>query len=930
MKTIETINLFQSFDELKDLIKENHDPFCAPIICFPTPELKKWFKANWLKTEDDVLLNVKTLTFNSFVMQEIYHDSSHLITQEIMEDLLINYLYDNVDLLPDFIKNYIYVNSFIDADKLYDISAELANIFIKYEDDQFQPTGYQKELFDNVLAFGKSKGYVTRSYFINSYKMFRKNKQEQKLYIFGISNFSKLEEKALEILDNAYDTTLFLLKEENLSTIDIKVTNAPSILREVEYVHSTICQLIKDEDAIYSDIVVYAPDITKYISSIIRVFNQDGINFPNIKYVIDAYKKDDNPIYDVLSVLFDIANKGYYTRFDFYRLVTNPVIRSTFDITDDDINGFITIITQMNIYRTTLGDDAFLYSKRRLLLSKLVPNEYEYGLKIDDENYISFESLEVDDSVIVKYLNIIDNIYEFYDSNFNDSDIYYFDELIYSLNKWFIKDDETDINPFYKKVLKRLIRFTQLVNKKIPLKVTYNIILEAAKSATISKGNILIDGITFTNISSSTIPSKYSFIMGLSSNEFLKPTIFSELDERINPKANEEQELSNFNLIKQNSKKLYLSYINRNLKTDEIYYPSKVITDLSLEEDSITIDETRKWKDLFTKKEYKSKDYYLGLVYGQKLNSLEKPNLKDESYNRVLKVKDFKSFIEEPLIYKADKLFKQYEDTSLDMEDEFLPFDLDNITKYVCIKELSKNNLENNTLNLKEKWSLENVLPKGELGDILYSRLQKNVKEIVDFIREDCENASFEIIKYDDLAYQYKDVKWILSLGNDVCRYVNGTNRWYKEIKELKDRVYDKDYINLYIYALADISTLDENVQYNVYLYRSPVESAREFTLTKKEALDILNNLHLFMNNYHDLNCIPLSCYSGEYRNYSALTSAIERESWQYFDNAKMFNMDTDLGYNHSNYADVIKEYVNLLLPYLKFIKLEEKKDDNI
>ena len=55
----------------------------------------------------------------------------------------------------------------------------------------------------------------------------------------------------------------------------------------------------------------------------------------------------------------------------------------------------------------------------------------------------------------------------------------------------------------------------------------------------------------------------------------------------------------------------FISYVNKNLKTDEDFYPSSFILELKNDEkyeddEIISLDEKRPWTELFTKKQYKN------------------------------------------------------------------------------------------------------------------------------------------------------------------------------------------------------------------------------------------------------------------------------------------------------------------------------------
>ena len=158
-------------------------------------------------------------------------------------------------------------------------------------------------------------------------------------------HFYEINDKTDFLTNDKEDRVVF----DDKKYIKPAVYCAPNTLREIEELHSRICKEIqednkKDKDNLrFSDFLVYAPDINKYSSAISRVFNQDGTNYPRIPYRIAGEITEKRQINNALDVLFDIANKQFFTRNDFHKIIKNPMIQIVNGFTDKDASMWMDI-----------------------------------------------------------------------------------------------------------------------------------------------------------------------------------------------------------------------------------------------------------------------------------------------------------------------------------------------------------------------------------------------------------------------------------------------------------------------------------------------------------------------------------------------------------------------------------------------------------
>ena len=407
------------------------------------------------------------------------------------------------------------------------------------------------------------------------------------------------------------------------------LSTAPSMAREIELMHGEICKLVQEKDVKFSDILVLCPQLNKYELEISKVFNQDNVSFPSIPYSINDSKLQSTDLSSGLKKLFEIASKGFYTRLDFSNIINNKVIQLSRGITLEDVMNWEKSLVEMNVYRNGKQVDDWDYAKKRVVLSKVssINDIDENIVELREGKYIPYSNISFNDSSIVRFASIIDDLNKWV-KEFNNDSIATEEKintLLIELTKWFsIKNpDGYEMNKIFRKFSDEisLWKNSNFNEHNIPLNTLFYTLFDLSEESKSNVSRLFVQGVTFIDYEENVIlPSKYIFIIGLSSNEFPKKKTISEIDLR---KMQVDNGLNSFISQCNNAEYLYLSYVNHNLKTDEEYYPSsyilKLLENLGIKTDEIVyynqigIDETRTWNELFTKKEYKEKNYYTGL-----------------------------------------------------------------------------------------------------------------------------------------------------------------------------------------------------------------------------------------------------------------------------------------------------------------------------
>ena len=225
-----------------------------------------------------------------------------------------------------------------------------------------------------------------------------------------------------------------------------------------------------------------------------------------------------------------------------------------------------------------------------MLLSKVssINNIDENIVELTDGNYLPYSTISLNDEAIIKFVSLIDDI-DSWCNLLNDITYVNKDNILLikeELSKWFsIKDTYGfETNNYFKKVCNVINTFYRLdvSNNNVPLSTLVYFMLDVSKVTAIKSGDYFIKGVTFADFNETSIlSSKYVFFLNAGSKELPKVIIKKEIDLRdydISNKGKSKQAF--FIQVNNASNHFFVSYINKDLKTDEELYPSTFVLDL--------------------------------------------------------------------------------------------------------------------------------------------------------------------------------------------------------------------------------------------------------------------------------------------------------------------------------------------------------------
>lgn len=393
------------------------------------------------------------------------------------------------------------------------------------------------------------------------------------------------------------------------------LTAAPTKEREIEAIHTRICNLLAERDSNgnpvnrFSDILVLSPNLDDYRTAIFQAFDQSSNSSDSASEslkipfsIVDSPAKDSLTA-DALDALFAILENGSITRPTFFSLIRNPVVLLTRNISEDDIVAWETWIDCTNTFRTRNGIDDWSQSVHRLLAAKFSDHTL-------DANSNSFESAN-GYRLVAPYTDIYSN---------NTASISRFAKCIEDLEDWIklaknnttVSDETLDVVATHlnnwiaikkqpENYAREIIIFQNVSEALENMRVQYDAgaktiswfcisqtLREAAQSSAYSCGTIFINGITFSKfVPNRIIPVKHLFFLGADSRSFPGRKKDNALDLRKTcapwPGDDSPVAKSRYAFLCQlmcTKESFHISYVNKNIIKDEDLYPSSVIYDI--------------------------------------------------------------------------------------------------------------------------------------------------------------------------------------------------------------------------------------------------------------------------------------------------------------------------------------------------------------
>ena len=743
------------------------------------------------------------------------------------------------------------------------------------------------------------------------------SKNTEAALLTSADSFSKTDSILHRIQKSISEDAKISAIEFNPSDTSLSLTAAPTVLREVEALHSKICHLLEKDDTQLGDILVVAPHIQDYKTAIEQVFDQndqfatDSL-FPYIPYTIADYSGERSLTAEALTILFGIWKKGYLSRADLFSLLHNHLVQSVRDISDEDVFNWSDWVSNLNVYRDREGKKDWQKAKNRILLSRLTT---DLVVSADgSEAFLPYESMtSADNDVLYNFIQIIDDLESWAafakKNKFTSDDL---DTIRTMLESWLLTGDNTPDDLYneslvFQNVVEEIERQKLTLEKEVYPDCFTNALFDRSAAVTLHSSNILAQGITFANFESNRVLSaKYVFFMGLDSKVFPGTDSEIELDLRKNNEDPEKNKEAGDESLPQKNKNAFLcqlmaaregffiSYINKNLQKDEDFFMSSVLKNLfetlyNLSEDDkekasyqevIIIDEERPWKELYTPREFRNKNNFNKLQKNKvQTSDTTQPegepaqaDIATAALPDRVKISDIKKYLYEPFKFMVEQKLSVDDDSAEEEDSEFEPIFFDRLTQSALRKRQIMSALQNESQKEFQKELTTELKNTNALPDTFFGESAlHHIFEARDPILE----KKNELIPEKTPMVFGESRMWLIKKAPNITDknwYVTGETVWFnKDFAQTKiiqtlDLNNSENYFGGYITALLLIADRPEEENASVYTanlnvikYKDGAASSTtmSFSASPEKARLVLNKIYraMYIEAFH--RCAP-------------------------------------------------------------------------
>lgn len=573
-----------------------------------------------------------------------------------------------------------------------------------------------------------------------------------------------LSEIQNQIAGNTYDESEFealLQKQDN----SITITGAPSKLKEIEALHSSICNIIKQNKMAnppvpvsYADFIVLAPNIQDYKVPVMQIFeqqekdskkkddNKSNIEFPYLPYVFSDFSGENSAVEEAIGIFISILKKKALYRTDLFTLLRNPVIKKARNFSEEELSAWSNWVKNLNGFRNgETRPEEWKTLRNRLLISVLT----EENFSVNDTIYKPYSDMESQtNTCLFKFVDAVDMLEEWRITfgekpQLNNDDI----QKVQDFLAYWLTLPADDKDGFAgERVVYSAVK-SEIQNQKILLSAGYESInadsffmsLKAnAKGAKGNGSNLYVGGITFSKLTQNrTIPAKYVYILGMDSKSFPGKDSDLSIDLRVKSEPQpEDATISERNKqaflcqLMAASEKLSISFVDKDLKKDEDFFQSSVVDDLlafiNADKSFIrkfSIDEVRNWDELFTQRSFRNKTNFKDVM---KVKNNQQNSNADESSvcpQRVA-LSEMKTFLNNPFIFQAGRFFDVDDDEEGKNESKmYEPIELDHLPKSKLLSEVVIEALR----MIQENATSPNA---GQIQNLINERVQQKVEDL--------------------------------------------------------------------------------------------------------------------------------------------------------------------------------------------------------
>lgn len=727
----------------------------------------------------------------------------------------------------------------------------------------------------------------------------------------------------------------------------LSVTAAPNRIREVEALHSHICQLLQNGVCI-NEILVVSPNLDDYRTAIYQVFDQTendhSENTIHLRFSIVDSSAKESLTANALKILFDIREKHSISRPDFFALVRNPVVQNTRRISPDEISDWEGWVSSLNVFRDRDVKADWLDGVRRLLLSRFSSKVVSVG----SQEFLPYSDMaSANDSSLLRFVDAIDSLENWILKSGNngvvkesDGKSFDLDQVVGFLDSWLSMPNPPDgfggETVIYRNVAQAAENLRYQFDAgmdSLSWKIISQTLLASAKGSEYSCGNLFVNGITFMKFAPNrTIPVKHLFFMGACARNFPGNVPSGALDLRKAvaawPGDDSPVDKNRYAFLSQlmsTGEGFHLSYVCKNLQKDEELYPSSVINDLRLflkealrnylaaEPDckndilknvlpdiEIPIDETRPNTELFTGRERRNKLIYENFGKAVESNVVSYAAKEAQQPERVT-VYSLRKFLEDPFQFQVGQMMKLDENGDDPEKTAFESITLSRLEssrllKKIVALELGIGASGESEDEIRRMTELRGELPDGEFGEQAWEKLKNEANALVEQILAKFPADSFDFTER-EISLQIENRNepsklWTLSGNIPILAHSKDCDSVFHIIEIVSKNSLGKS-LSPYLAAVALKAETGTDVDF--FLFCDKESKNILISQTKGSAINLLQKIYekAYIQKYAEI--LPLDLFDlkkDKLNSIDDLKYNLSQTSWKYFAEKDLFDLD--------------------------------------
>ncbi len=520
------------------------------------------------------------------------------------------------------------------------------------------------------------------------------------------------------------------ITQQDLEDGSIKIVSHYTKLREVEVLYDNIMNELHHNITLKPrDIIILVNDTQDYKPYISAVFDK------KLAYNLVQETYSSESIVAVLESVFSLSEE-YFTAEKSLELLEFDLIRTYFDI--NDLALIRRVLKDVNIRYGIKGDAdletgyvSWVYGLKKIILG------YAMSIPMLDgtEKIHPYDELDTNETYqLFRFKVFVDEIIRFIEFKRSRQTVADWCDFTTSFIDRIISIEDKQVDEW--KSLEHRFTLMKQVTEDVGL-VDFNVFSTAMLTALhedSSKRNLISGTITFCSmIPMRSIPYQYIAVLGLNRGEFPRASKNLGFDliqdrKRRGDRGIREGDLALFlDIILSAKQKLYLSYIGRDVKSNESIPPSSVVTELL---DYITINNSRAYKMLFT--QYPINDWVSANSYSyRKPTHSAIPLVKKHQVEKValqeLPLEELIKFYKDAPKYYFEKILNiWYQKEDIIIEDTER-IDLDGLDEYLLKKVLFE---QGNTVELRNELVRQGDLPLLNMANVKVREFSPEVEQL--------------------------------------------------------------------------------------------------------------------------------------------------------------------------------------------------------